>query len=199
MNFFYGVYPSEKKTSRLFDLARLILQPDFSRKAHITLRGPYDKRPSRKSQWFKRHPDNAILTRPNTFFSERQNTVYLGVSIWDINDLSWKRDYPDSIPHMTIYDGNDRTLAWQVLQSLRKFHWQLEIELTPVIVLERKKGIRDSFFIEIDDIDLAYSDIHQRPLSRDYLETMHIGQRIFFLEAICTEIHRINHPSSTPE
>lgn len=192
MNFFYGVYPAEKKIARLFDLSRLILQPDYARKAHITLRGPYEKRPSRKSKWLGLQLHNAILSKPATFFNDWQNTVYLRAELIEAKDVSWKKDFQDSIPHMSIYDGNNRNIAWQVLLCLRKFPWNISIELTPVLVLERKKDYEKSFFLEIDDIDIAFDYIAERSLSRDYIKSMHDGQRIYYLEKICRAIHEIN-------
>lgn len=189
MSYFFGVYPAEKRISRLFDLARLIAQPDFARKAHITLRGPYETKPSPRSKWLRQELSQATLKRPSTFFNDWQNTVYLGVFFLELNDVSWKKDFEDGVPHMTIYDGTDRTFAWQILQVLKKFPWQIQIDLTPVQILERKKDISDSFFLELDDIDIAFSYISERPLRREYIQSMHGGQRLFLLDKIASEIH----------
>lgn len=198
MSFFYGVYPGNKKIARLFDLARLIVQPDYARKAHITLRGPYEKRPSRRSKWLGIKLHDAILARPATFFNEWQNTVYLRAELIEARDVSWKKDFQDSIPHLSIYDGPDRTTAWQVFQCLQGFSWGLRIELTPVLILEGKKDFEKSFFLEFDDVDLAFDYIAERPLRRDYIKAMHTGQRIHYLHKICSVIHELSYPSSTP-
>ena len=199
MSYFFGTYPSEKRISRLFDLARLIVQPDYARRAHITLRGPYDKKPSPRSRWYRQKLSIGTLTRPNTFFNENQSTVYLGVHFIELNEVSWKRDFSDGVPHMTIYDGDDRRFAWQVLDVMRQFPWQIRIELTPVQVLERKRDYDQSFFLELDDIDIAFSYIQQRPLDRRYIREMHLGQRLFLLKKILEELNSpLNHPSSTP-
>lgn len=197
MSFFFGVYPAEREIARLFDLARLIAQPDYARKTHITLRGPYDKKPSARSRWSRLKLSDAIITKPSTFFNEFQNTVYLGVYFLEIESVSWKRDYKGGIPHMTIYDGNDRIFAWQVLGCLRKFNWRMKIELTPILVLERKREIYSTFFLELDDIDLAFDLISERPLDRDYIKKMHQGQRIYFLDRIFSKIQELKNPSST--
>lgn len=198
MSYFFGVYPADKRLSRLFDLARLIAQPDFARKAHITLRGPYPQKPSPRSRWLKARLSNATLTRPSTFFNDSQNTVYLGLSFLEMNDISWKPDFSDGVPHMTVYDGTDRSFAWQILETLRIFPWQFQIELTPVQILEKKKEYESSFFLELDDIDIAFSYIYEKPMRREYIRSMHIGQRIYLLRRIFEEIHSLTHPSSTP-
>jgi hypothetical protein len=201
MSFFYGVYPADKHVSRLFDLARLISQPDYARKAHITLRGPYEKRPSPRSKWLQFQPSNATITRPSKFFNESQSTVYLGVSFLEVNEVSWKPDFQGAIPHMSIYDGPDRSFAWQIFSLLNKFSWKLEIELTKVLILERKKDYDSAFFLELDDIDLAFKYILERPLKREYIRNMHPGQRLYLLEKICTALHEASftHPSSAPK
>jgi hypothetical protein len=192
MTYFFGVYPSDRALGRLFDLARLIAQPDYARKAHITLRGPYSKKPSPRSKWYRFKPSRATLTRPATFFNETQNTVYLGLHFLEIEDISWKRDYKDGIPHMSIYDGSDRVFAWQVFQLLQKFPWKMEVDLTPVQILEKKKEYESSFFLELDDIDIAFGYISEKPLRREYIRTMHSGQRVYFLESIFAKIHDLS-------
>lgn len=199
MSFFFGVYPSDKRMSRLFDLARLIVQPDYARKAHITLRGPYEKRPSPRSKWRNFKPSNGMITRPAYFFNEFQSTVYLGVYFLELNDVSWKPDFKDSVPHMSIYDGSDRSFAWQIFNVLREYDWKFPIEFTPVLVLERKKEYDSSFFLELDDIDLAFSYISERSLNRDYIKSMHLGQRVFLLKRICDALQSLTHPSSAPK
>ena len=199
MSYYYGVYPAEKSISRLFDLARLIVQPDYARKAHVTLRGPYDKKPSSRSIWLRKSLTGSCITRPSTFFNEWQNTVYLGVTFFEMNEISWKPDFEDGIPHLSIYDGNDRSFAWQVLSVLKEFRWQMPIDLTPVLILEKKKDVTSSFFLELDEIDLAFDYIAERPLKRDYIKSMHMGQRIFFLKKIFSAIETLTHPSSTPQ
>jgi hypothetical protein len=189
MSYFFGTYPAEKEVGRLFDLARLIVQPDFARKAHVTLRGPYEKKPSPRSSWLRRPLSKATIMRPSNFFSYWQNTVYLGIDFPELAEVTWKRDFKDSVPHMTVYDGSDKTLAWQILLALRKYTWKFQIDLTPVQILEKKRDYDGSFFLELDDIDIAFSYIHERPLNRDYIRSMHIGQRIHLLEKICVRIH----------
>ena len=189
MSFFYGVYPADRAISRLFDLARLIVQPDFARKAHITLRGPYDERPSPKSKWLRLNLSDATLLRPSTFFNDFQNTVYLGVSIIEMDDIAWKPDFSGGTPHLSIYDGRDRVFAWQVLEVLREFPWKIDIELTPVLILEKKREFSSSFFLELDEVDVAFEYIAERPLRREYIRNMHVGQRIYYLRKICETIH----------
>ena len=96
--------------------------------------------------------------------------------------------FKDGVPHMSIYDGRDRSLAWQVLQVLRDFNWGISIELTPVLILEKKKEYESSFFLELDDIDLAFDYISERPMTRDYIKSMHDGQRLFLFRRICDAI-----------
>ena len=199
MSYFYGVYPADRVIGRLFDLARLIVQPDYARKAHITLRGPYEERPPPRSKWLRLKLTGSRITRPSRFFNEFQNTVYLGVSFFEMNDVSWKRDFQSAIPHMSIYDGDDRSFAWQVFSILNEFNWQMPIEFTPVLILERKKEYFASFFLELDEIDMAFEYIAERPLNRDYMKSMHIGQRVFLLRKICERITALNRPSSTPK
>ncbi|QHC72767.1 Eco57I restriction-modification methylase domain-containing protein [Rathayibacter sp. VKM Ac-2805] len=54
-------------------------------------------------------------------------TVILRCESEDLEWLSYKPDFPDSVFHFTIYDGPSSDFAWQVLQVMKQFPWNLRI------------------------------------------------------------------------
>lgn len=196
MKYFYGTYVRDKRLRALFDLVRLILEPDFARKTHITLRGPYDKKPSNK-RWIGKEIGYVYLTKPDHFFLDGQNTVFLRAESIELNEFWWKPAFPGGVPHLTFYDGEDRRLAWQVFHTLKKFPWRLHILFAPITIIEKKHNYEENFFLKIDDLDLAFDAISEKKMTIPYIKNMHMGQRIFLLEKICWEIHGFTHPSST--
>lgn len=193
MPYFYGIYFGNNEAQSLFDLMRLILQPDYARKAHITLRGPYEKKPTSK-KWLHENIGDVYLLRPEHFFIEEQNTVFLKVDFFGLNEIFWKKDYPDGIPHLSIYDGSDRSFAWQVLLELKEHKWKISIPSSPVSIIEKKHRYEENFYVQIDRLDIAFEAICEKPISYNYIRSMHNGQRLYLLRKICRRIHEVTRP-----
>ncbi len=188
--FFFGVSIKENRIRKMFDLARFVLQPDFYRPSHITLRGPYQTKPSNK-KWIGSEIGNIIINRPNHFFGEGQSTVYLSCTNIFFQDFWHKPDYPEGVPHLTIYDGSDRKLAWQVIDVLRRFEWNLEVEVTKIGILDKKKDFEHSFITYLDDeVDRLFNNVSGHSFDHKRIRQWHIGQRVEVLRLLCGELNR---------
>ena len=117
----YSVYVPTSTERVLLDAMRLLAKPDCKHASHITVRGPYsDYQDSR--EWTMAIRGKLIkVSGVGTFFGDKQNTVYLGVDSAAINGIMYKPDYPDGVPHLTIYDGDSRAIAEAVRDILTKF------------------------------------------------------------------------------
>ncbi len=189
--YFFGVSFSNQRIDQLFDLSRLVLQPDFARKAHITLRGPYKRKPSSRN-WIGAQLEPIVLSKPDVFFNNAQHTVFIRCEIPFINDNWYKPDYPDGTPHLSIYDGGDRKFAWQVMQSLQKFPWNIELVPTKMKVINSKEVLETSYLVNSKKYENYWDDIGVPTYTMEQLKEMHIGQRIFLFEKICRRIHFLN-------
>jgi len=201
MTYFFGINIKAQKIDLMFDFIRIILESDFARKNHITLRGPYNRKPKLNSKWLSQKIGPAILSKPDTFFFDDQNTVFLRCELVGIDDIWYKPDYPAGTPHLSIYDGPDRQFAWQVLMTLREFPWQMMLEMSDVKIIEKKSDFVTNFIFNQDDIDQALDEIGGTKYTVEQLKSMKVGQRILLLKKTCAKIHElasINHPSSTP-
>lgn len=194
--YFVGVFFDDPVVDRLFDLARVIVDPEFARKAHITLRGPYKRKSDISSRWLETKIGTITLSRPATFFNEEQNTVYLRAEIPGIADFWYKPDYRQGVPHLSIYDGSDRALAWQILILLRNYPWNLELTPTVMRIIDSKQRIETKFILDYAAFDKALSSVSDRSYSIEALKQMHVGQRLQILDRICQKIHSIH--SSSP-
>jgi hypothetical protein len=190
--YFVAVRFSDEKIARLFDLARIILQPDYARRSHITLRGPYGAKKDVASGIIGRDVGKITVGRPNSFFEGKQNTVYLNVSILGLADYWWKPDYPEGVPHLTIYDGSDRSLAWATMNVLRRHRWQIALNSTPMHILDTKQRLETEFILSYDalsaTIDLAFNS----SLSAEQIKKFDNLQRAVALDRICTLIHQLS-------
>ena len=192
---FVGITIEDLRVRQLFDLARVLLEPEFARHAHITLRGPYKHKKDINQSIFSRTVRSITLSRPNTFFNESQNTVYLRAEIPGIGDYWYKPDYPDGVPHLSIYDGTDRVLAWQTLLLLRKFPWNITFQSSPLQIIDSKERLETRYIIDFLNFDGALREISETEYTMEQIKSMHIGQRIHLLDRVFHAIH-ITHPSS---
>lgn len=196
--YFLAVRFSDEKIARLFDLARLILQPDFARSSHITLRGPYANKDSART-FSGRDVGQISVLRPSTFFSDVQHTVYLGIGIVGVADFWFKPNYPEGIPHLTIYDGKDRMLAWAALRSLKAFQWGMRLNSTPMKILDSKRPIEEEFLVGYSSLQSTFNLLGQGVPTTEQVKKMSDLDRVIMLNRICTLIHALTHPSSTPK
>ncbi len=54
-----------------------------------------------------------------------------------------KPHYPDAVPHLSVYDGDDRELAAAILREMRKFPWGLCVQCSPIEEIEKKYDLCD--------------------------------------------------------
>jgi hypothetical protein len=125
---FYGVYLKSEAISTVLDLVRFLGEPNAIRLSHITLRGPYaSKMRATALTKFNNDPryDWSIeMIEPITFLSPKQSTVAISVDLLSLNGLLRKPDFPDGVPHITLYDGRDRAFAEALFELLRQYDWQ---------------------------------------------------------------------------
>lgn len=187
--FFFGIHFVDQRIDQLFDLARIILEPSYARKAHITLRGPYKKRPVQNSKWMNSKVGEVQLTKVQNFFNEHQNTVFLRAEIFGIGDFWYKPDYPDGVPHLSIYDGSDRRFAWQILHTMKNFPWNIRLQPSEMIIIDSKEVLETKYLFESQEFDSSLSRVSERLYSMEKIRSMHDGQRLLILNRICEEIH----------
>lgn len=195
--FFVAASFSDKKVAELFDLARLVVEGDYARPAHITLRGPYKSKGDIHRGLLEKDVGVIHIRRPGHFFNGRQNTVFLGIEILGISEFWYKPDFPEGVPHLTIYDGSDRRFAWIVFNILRKHTWNLSLNSTRMSILEKKKTVEDSFLdIERFPAKLLRSVFARDILASDVRELPDL-ERAIALNKICSMVHIASRPSST--
>ena len=189
--FFVAVRFSDEKIARLFDLARLILQPDFARPSHITLRGPYTSKANISDSIIGKDVGKISVKRPGHFFNERQNTVILEIDIVGIGDFWYKPDYPDGTPHLTLYDGPDRQFAWVVFRTLSSKSWHLTLNSSPMRILDAKRPIETDFILQFENYRDTFRLLSEPFPSAEEMKAMQNLQKIVLLNRICTKIHSL--------
>lgn len=157
MPIFYGVYLETEDVSAVLDIVRFLGEPEGIRTSHITMRGPYSK-PVRRATLDRmnhnfRNERKIELMQPRTFFGLNQSSVVIEVNLLSLNRLVYKPDFPQSTPHITLYDGKDREFAENLYNILCQYNWDYPIAVT------RLQRINSSN--KIDDVMLPmFKDFH---------------------------------------
>ena len=159
MSHFYGVYLQNSTLSTAIDLIRFLGEPDSVRFSHITLRGPYQQKLRRmRLREINNNPsfDWCVrLLRPGNFFSNWQFTVMLRVDLMSLRPLFYKPDFPNGVPHLTLYDGKDRDFAADLYNLVCRYDWEQEVSVTRLRQIERKHKVDEvflSFYLAFNDL-----------------------------------------------
>src|SRR3954463_13392256 len=104
MAWFYGLYLNDERLEAAFELIRFVGEPDYLRRPHMTVRGPYERRQDALLEKLDYSPNFVFVRDLAAFFSEKQNTVLLECELPDRNRVWRKPDFPEGKPHITLYD-----------------------------------------------------------------------------------------------
>ena len=114
-------------------------QPDSHSKPHITVRYPVDKLSATDlSMYESARVDNLALLAPGTFNpfpsqrGDKVSTVFVQCRSEVMEALSYKPDYPDSVFHLTVYDGLSSAFAADVLHAMLQYDWHFLARFPPI-------------------------------------------------------------------
>ena len=139
---FYVLYPSNQNLRNLLNALKFIADENQRTEAHITVRGPYVKKLSKKD--LKKFSDiisNEILniTMVDNFFAFNQNTVFFNCDENENLKSIWKKiTYNDFKPHITVYDGDDKEFAIKLFKKLSSDFRPFKYRVSALTWLEPK-------------------------------------------------------------
>lgn len=116
--FFLFLYLQEPLLRDYLNLAIYLLNPRERWPAHVTIAGPFS-RTSDIPRSLRFVEQLSILGR-GRFENGSRQTIYLRVGSRDIASHIEKPDYPNAIPHLTLYTGDDKELADLLYNELGK-------------------------------------------------------------------------------
>lgn len=201
MSYFYGVYPHSEGLKVFLSLLRYVAEPDAVRFAHITLRGPYERKldNSRLASFnaMIRDRPTVHLTNPVGFFEQSQNTVAINVEIDALRDLWYKPHYPMGLAHITLYDGSSRSDAARLLDVLHCYLWSMEISVTQLKMIEPKISDKDGFLKLAAGIYRAYNKFDGSKLPDiNEVRTLSFSDRLQVISELLSqsELSKSDHP-----
>jgi hypothetical protein len=188
MPIFYGLYVEDERLAAAFDIIRFFCEPNFFRRAHITVRGPYPDEYSVDIESRLLDKRFSILFAGPGRFSATQNTVFLRCDIPGIEEIWDKPDYGGQItPHLTFYDGPERGFGYHLLNELEKQPWRFTAWSGPLTKIATK--VRAVELNNLETHQRLYEEIFGRKIDYRPFRTTSPKQRLVYVSHILQFIH----------
>jgi len=182
------------------ELIRKVCEPLSSSTPHITVRGPVLKLTNIPSEFVNPNIEDIDLLGPGAFISlgsktAKNQTVFVECGSDQLDSLSYKPDYPESVFHVTLYDGSSIEFAQQLLKELRTYSWHFKVPLPKntslsVIQIRNQHKRHKPDHVEYDTrLKKLFSFIVNEQLDFNYLISLTDEHRLIIVKAICQFLH----------
>lgn len=138
----FVLYLSDSVVGPALELIRRICEPGSKSLPHITVRAPIKRLPREDLDfYFGLRIREVCVVGPGSFGLDEQDeenpqvvtqvrkTVYLRCTSDALEFLSHKPEFPDSVFHLTLYDGRSESFARELLNVLCKYPWRQVVSL----------------------------------------------------------------------
>jgi 2'-5' RNA ligase len=195
--FFFVIYLHDETIGSLLDGMRIIADPMQRNFSHITVKGPYWN-----SQKKRLSIDNKLIegkeikiTGTGNFFIENQNTVFLKCEerqeLYDIWKTKEEKTYKEFHPHITIYDGKDRTFAQILYETINAHNINFCFTVEKLDLYSTADKIK-LFNLKAQVNYSLISKIVGFHISKGNIDTLTETQRITAIDKLCTAIELAN-------
>lgn len=196
----YVLYIKDNIVGPCLELIRSICNPESSSRPHITVRYPIDKLQGNDLTAYQNAIiDKIDITEPGMFSLEntkpaRNHTVFVKCHSDILEAQSYKPDYPDSIFHITLYDGPSFEFAKQLLQVLQCFPWGFTFplpkytKLTQIEIGRHRRNDTSSARVYSDKLKSLFHAITSERLSATLLDNLTDTQRLEITKDICAHL-----------
>jgi hypothetical protein len=184
---FYVFYSKDTQDQSVLDAICFLADPSEKNRAHVTVRGPY--RQKRGVPAISRAVDGSeiAVTGVDAFLEPGQNTVFFALSAPAL-DLVWhKPDFPESQPHLTIYDGKSREFAVKLRSRLQQVNPRFRFQATPLAPLVTKKG-QGSFELRAAFDEGLVRRVTGAHVTADAVSDLPAEERIDLIAKLCSRL-----------
>lgn len=200
--FFFVIFLHDETIGSLLDGMRIIADPMQRNLSHITVKGPYWN-----SQKKRLSTDNKLIqgqeikiTGTGNFFIDNQNTVFLKCEekkeLYDIWKTKEEKTYKEFHPHITIYDGKDRTFAKILFDTINTHNINFSFTVEKLDLYSTADKIK-LFNLEAKVNYQLISKIVGFHISKENIDLLTETQRITAIDKLCTAIEFANHSVET--
>lgn len=185
------------------ELIRKVCDPNSTSRPHVTVRY-VDKLEKNDLQIYSDKSFKDIyFVEPGAFGLiekkvQTNRTVFIKCASEALDKLSHKPHYPDSVFHVTLYDGHSIEFAENLLQIVKGFDWNFRVALpenTRLDYIEIKKRRKKAERIAAtsvfsDELKPLFKEITNKVLNEEYLANLSPDNRLEIAREICEYLHQ---------
>ncbi len=190
MKVFYVLHIKEKALADCVDAIRFICNPLEKQRAHLTVRGPYQKKIDVSGISRKIEGDTVLINSVGNFFDSGQATVFFRCSAPELRNVWNKPNYPFN-PHITIYDSESKEFARRLFAVMSKYHYYLKFQANELEAIESRKG-QDSFSLAFAFNSKLVSRVIGERLTADRVSTLSQERRLQLVDRLCEHLSAIS-------
>ena len=222
-NHAYLLFVDNTMVGRAVAIIRSLFEPAARLLPHLTIRFPVHERrvtgatPSPTAEYYGSCPNTRVtITGAGTFGclnrddrSEQDDdrlVVFLECRSLELDAYEYKPDFPDSVFHLTLYEGTDRGLAQQLVDVLEEFPWELQVDVDAKGCLVQLRTGRTSPDLVKYSISTAYLDKAIKTMQLNEHGSLSIENcresavhRFEILRYLCRYLHEHRPQASTPK
>ena len=179
------------------DLIRKLSNPRSTSIPHITIRYIDKLSESNLELYENAKPTYIDLMAPGSFGAlcheddGSRKTVFIKCSSDELEMLAHKPHYPDSVFHITLYDGTSADYARKLLKTLNKYSWNIRAdlsansEITEISLNNSKKKSYQKPIDYIEDTKNLFLRITGQNLNPDLVESLSDQEKIDIIDMVC--------------
>ncbi len=133
--YFVFVYPALGEVRDYLNLAVFALSPREKWPAHITVAGPFSKRPSSRAK--PKFNSTVFSLGVWHFFNDGLNTVYLKVGMPALKRYWLKPGFAtNAVPHLSLYNGIDAAFSREIFNKLQPLNLQFSFPVKSIEIVK---------------------------------------------------------------
>lgn len=196
----FVLYLNDAHAAPALELIRRISQPSSKSLPHVTVRYPVRRANDASLAVYRSATlDHVELRTPGAFLpregGEHPKTVFLECASDQLEALVYKPDYPDSVFHVTLYDGEPSPFSSALYEIVNRYRWGLHVDLMPQTRLSqitiggpRTQDATVAPSLSSEAAELLARCSNNRLTSLD-LVRLGVSERLDLVDRICRELH----------
>jgi hypothetical protein len=186
MKIFYVLHIREKALADCVDAIRFICNPTEKQRAHMTVRGPYQRRINVTAISRRIIGDTISIDSVGNFFDSGQNTVFFHCSAPELKNVWSKPHYPFN-PHITLYDSTSREFARKLYAVMSKYSYTLRFQADELEAIESRKG-QDSLSLALAFNSKLVSRLGGERVTPSSIPTFSDEHKLTLVERLCEHL-----------
>jgi hypothetical protein len=195
----FVLYLNDDIVGPCLELIRKISDPTSTSKPHITVRY-VGKLENSNLQIYNKFITDIDFIKPGCFglgddSSQHNKTVFIKCASDALETLSHKPHFPDSVFHITLYDGTSNSFALKLLDIVSKYNWNfnlklpLDTKLSKISIKSKNIRKRSSSHIYSDNLIELFKIITGFNLNYEYVISLSDDDRLDIVQTICNYLH----------